>query len=98
MSKPTHGLFQAIVDFVLQDGKIQGSLEARNKDPYTVAQETRCLFQQRHPTDPNRALYEVQFIFHTNDPRRENNDDISVRVEVNDGATPDFAIRKVVLS
>ncbi len=95
MQKPTSTILADILNFVLNDSRVMKSLAKRDNDEFTTAMETRCRYFKRHPSDPAKAAYVIDFLYATKYQQDEEKDDVSILVEVTEGTPPSFEIRDV---
>jgi len=92
MEKPTSKLNFAIIEFAFEDSEVNNLLTARDKHPETFGIRISCEFLGRNPKNLARSAYDVRFIYDVQIPSRQNHDDVSVIIEVEEGLIPRFQI------
>jgi hypothetical protein len=95
MQKPTTELNFAIISHILQSNQVRSLLDARDHEPHTTGISLHCEFFERHPTDPHRSAYNVEFTYSVNSEQLERNDDVSVTIEVIEGNPVGFHILNI---
>jgi hypothetical protein len=95
MLKPTTALNTKILDFVMNDPKVQKFINGRDSHKDAFARELRVTFE-RQLDNPKQSGYRVDFTYNTRDTVLDKTDDVIVYVIVTDGAIPSYKIANII--